>query len=384
MLRIKTLTCHHVYNHGSSLQAYALQRFLTSLGHEVKIIDYRPSYLDQRSNFFCISPTWAARGVLARMVYLGSKVLPRLRWRLQSNCKPEFDEFTSLHLRLTTKRYGSIDSLRESSPAADLYLAGSDQIWNTLYWNGRDPAFFLDFGAEETIRASYAASFGTDTLVPECVDFVRDKLVRLDAISVRETHGITILEGLGIKGSQHVLDPVFLLEAEDWEAVVDHSININERYLLVYDFENSAEFRHLAQRLAGTLGVKIYSVNNYCRTHYADRDFFEVGPPRFLSLIQNAELVVSNSFHATAFSIIFGKEFLVIGRQKDKVNSRMESLLRSAGMSERMVGTDSKVEDVVSIGKRPIRSSNELQVLIQESKSYLFDLLDLVVAKKVV
>lgn len=334
-MKINTITSHDVYNHGASLQAFALQRFLRSEGHEVKVIDYKPAYLNQRSRFTAISPYWASKTLLVRLAYYCYQLPKRLRWRLLGNCQREFDLFTQEYLP-RTRRYGNLEELRADPPLADLYLVGSDQVWNTVFWNGRDPAFYLDFGPSETARASYAASFGTSKISPGFEEFVEENLKRFDRISVREDSGLSILQELGFDQCEHVVDPVFLLDADQWCELKQSNLPKEEPYLLVYDFEGSREFENLAKSIAKDRGLKIFSISNSSKTKYADIDFYESGPRTFLSLIKNASVVLSNSFHATAFSIIFNREFWVVPRTKDGVNSRMESLLRSVEATDRI------------------------------------------------
>lgn len=370
-MKIKTITCHHVYNHGASLQAYALQAYLQKMGHEVEIIDYRPAYLDQRSRFLAISPRWRRKSWPLRWAYYGFQFPRHLRWHWLPSCQAEFDQFTKDHLLLTERTYRSVDELRSEPPEADLFVAGSDQIWNTAYWNGRDAAFFLDFGNPEAKRISYAASFGTSNLVPEFREFVREKLLRFDAISVREDAGLKILAELGVKNATHVVDPVFLLSSDEWAEMLEPVNKSSEKYLLVYDFEGSKAFSDFALELARQRGLKIYSVNNHLKTRYADRDFYTSGPKTFLSLIKGADLVLSNSFHATAFSLIFNREFLVVPRQKDGVNSRMESLLRAADMTDRMLNFPLSANQVASGSVALDESTSELENFIDRSKSFL-------------
>lgn len=136
-MKIKTITCHDVYNVGASLQAYALVTYLRKLGHDAQIIDYKPDYL---SNHY---PLWglgnpAYDKPVIRELYNLAKLPGRLKAR---NGKAEYDRFTAEFLPLTPRRYTSNDDLKQNPPEADVYFAGSDQIWNCFFPNGKDPAF---------------------------------------------------------------------------------------------------------------------------------------------------------------------------------------------------------------------------------------------------
>ena len=217
-MKICTITCHRVYNYGASLQAYALQNYLEGKGHTVKIIDYRPWYLNMRYNFWFIAPisrmySVASRFWIIRFIYCLLKRRDALK---NYGRKRAFDNFTQQYLRLTDRSYNTLDSLKNMPPLADLYIAGSDQIWNSNYNNGRDPAFYLDFGSINIKRASYAASFAINAIQEDRKPFVKNQLKKFDYISVRERTGLEILRNLGINDAFLVNDPVFLLDKEKW------------------------------------------------------------------------------------------------------------------------------------------------------------------------
>lgn len=356
-MKICTITCHDVYNVGASLQAYALQAYLKSLGHDVKIIDYKPDYLSKHYRLDIVGNPKYDKPLL-RQAYLLAKLPGRLH---QLPRKRAFDDFTAKHLTLT-KRYASNDELKADPPEADVYLAGSDQIWNPLFPNGKDPAFYLDF-VRQGVRASYAASFAVDEFPQELRKVTAQYLQRLDHIAVRESSGLGVLETLGITGAVTVLDPVFLLDREQWEAMAETPAECKKPYLLVYDFDNSAAIRKLAERLAAEHGWAIYSIFDL---PYAERCFSLCGPEAFLGLIRGAAFVLSNSFHATAFSVIFRREFAVVERT-EKINTRMRDLTALLGLSDHMVSADAEPALSTDWAAAASRLSGE----ITRSKAYL-------------
>ena len=313
-MKICTITCHNVYNYGARLQAYALAHYLQNHGHDVEVIDYRPYYLRNEV------AVWFSPGFSIRQ---WGKLILQLPERIRAKRRqPFFDTFSRKHIPLTKQTYWSIDELRTNAPEADVYIAGSDQIWNTLFCNGNDAAFYLDFGKKPVKRISYAASFATQHVVDSSKDFVRQKLGLLDAISVREQSAIAILSDLGYKGIQTV-DPIFLLTKEEWEKVMDNT-GEGERYALVYDFMNSPLVQKEAMRIAKEKGLKLYAIGDQ-RLWYCNRNYIYAGPDTFLSLIRNASYIVSNSFHGTAFAILFQIPYSVIDRE-DGLNVRMHDL----------------------------------------------------------
>lgn len=129
-----------------------------------------------------------------------------------------------------------------------MYFAGSDQIWNTFFKNGKDPAFYLDFGNDSTKKASYAASFSTETVPDEYKEQISNWLNALDYISVRESSGLNVLKSLGIENGVQVFDPVFLLDKDIWEQF-DLSSNEDD-YVLVYDFDGNQNIKEIAKKIA--------------------------------------------------------------------------------------------------------------------------------------
>jgi len=366
-MKIKTITCHDVYNFGATLQAYALMKYLQDKGHEVEIIDYKPDYLSTRYNLWRIGPRWEGKSPFIRIAYLALKFPGRLAERLSPG-KRAFDKFKKNNMRITKKQFKNNEELKQDPPFAEVYIAGSDQIWNTSYKNGRDPAFYLDFSPPGIRRVSYAASFSISEILPEYKSFVRTMIKKLDYISVREREGLDILKSIGIEAGVHVLDPVFLLDQSIWNTLADKKIT--DKYLLVYDFEQNEAVEAFVKKMAKEKGLKIFAVNNYKETPYADADYHDSGPEIFLSLIKNAEIVVGNSFHAVAFSLIFKKEFFVFGRIKQQVNSRMQDLLSLCDLNDRMISSEMDCQeklDPISYGK----TWEILRKNIDESKAFL-------------
>lgn len=329
-MQIKIITCHDVYNHGASLQAYALQIYLLSFGYDVEIIDYKPDYLSGHYKLWSVANPLFDKPIV-RQLYLLAKLPGRL-YALKR--KHLFDEFTRHYLRLTNYRYHSLEELKSNPPQADVYIAGSDQIWNTIFQNGRDAAFYLDFAPPTAKRISYAASFATKDVVEVYKPFVKTMLQNFDEISIRERCSLPLLENLGRTDGKAVCDPVFLLTKAQWNCLLP-SANIQERYLLIYDTEKSAKLKKIAQRIAKEKNLKIYNVSAF-KIGYADKELWTSSPLDFVRLIRDAEYVISNSFHATAFSLIFGKNFCVVNRT-EMINERMKSILEDFGLQERLV-----------------------------------------------
>lgn len=338
-LVIKTITCHNVYNYGATLQAYALQTYLQSLGNEVEIIDYAPRYhswscwnIPENSTVYKL----ASKNMFIHFLYACHRWIKHKR---ETNLirEKKFDEFDKKYLRLTTKHYINYEQLKQDPPKADIYIAGSDQIWNPVGGTGLDPAFYLNFGEAGIHRISYAASFGVSILNEHQKDIIKNYLSGMDHISVRESTGLNILKSLNINSGVQVLDPVFLLDKATWLQLIGGTKKVVEgSYVLIYDFfQDDPNIQQLAFEFKSMTGFNIVSVNNSGKLPYADINISDASPLEFLSLINNANVVISNSFHATAFSIILNKEFYVYPVIRHKNQSRMIDLLNQFQLSDR-------------------------------------------------
>lgn len=323
-MKVKTITCHNVYNTGASLQAYALVTYLRSLGHDVEIIDYVPDYLTHYRLAGVANPVYDKP--IIKELYNLAKLPGRLIARC-SKRKTAFDRFTAQYLPLTERHYGTFEALKSEPPEADIYIAGSDQIWNSFFKNGRDPSFYLQFAPKGCVRASYAASFAIPEIADEYREQTRKWLMEFDHLSVRENSGLRILESLGIEGGCTVADPVFLLSKEEWETLCPNAV-VSDRYVLVYDFDGNPAIRRMAEMLAASRGLKIFTLQ---KLGYGDQYIADAGPIEFVQMIKGASYVLSNSFHATAFSLIFHRPFMVFDREEG-INTRMHDLLDMAGV----------------------------------------------------
>lgn len=319
-MKICTITCQNTVNHGARLQCYALVHWLQKQGHEVEVIDYRPARSRNKKLWYKPKPSIKEWIKLFSQYPIRKKNIER---------RKIFDAFSHKYIPLTKHIYYNIKDLRNNPPVADLYLAGSDQIWNTNLPNGTDPAYYLDFGPSEVRRESFAASFATETLKPGTESFVKDQLKKFDKITVREQSTLKILELLGLEGSQQE-DPVFLLSSSEWDEIADGT-GTGEKYVLVYDFYLGDDIKTEAQKIAKEKQLKIYSIG-HSRLSYADKNYVYAGPMTFVSLIKNASFIISNSFHGTAFALIYGVPFKVFDRP-DGLNIRMHDLLERHGLN---------------------------------------------------
>lgn len=364
-MKIKTITCHEVYNYGASLQEYALLKYLENLGHESETIHYKPPYLSKHFKLWNIPGNIENRFFLIKLAYLTLKLPKRL---INLKRKKNFDKFSEKHIRSTKKLYRFNDELKADIPDADAYICGSDQIWNSYFENGWDASFYLDFVPDNKLKISYAASFAIDELVDDIKDFVKNKVSRINHVSVRESSGKRILEELGFDNVTQVLDPVFLLDKEEWNPLKKKDTSSNEQFIIVYDFDNDPLIKRMAEKLKKENGWKIYAFNELI--NYADKNFYLDGPDVFLALIAKAQCILANSFHAVAFSLIFHKNLAVFNRS-DKINTRMRDMLKSVGLSEFLIENKEMVENYKLNAIDYANVQVKLDGLIGRSKNYL-------------
>lgn len=330
-IKTYTITCHRPLNYGAVLQAYALNKKLTSLGVDAKVIDYCPSYY-QKSNK--ILPIRILRHLLR---------FPD--WTLG---KKRFGKFIVDNLPMSPQVYRNIDDLNKNIPIADVYFAGSDQIWNCQeLQNGKDDAFFLTFTPKKSKKIAYAASLAMPNIPANEVKRYKRLIEDFDAVSIREKDGLMLIKNLGIEKAINVLDPVYLLKKNEWDIIAEQSTTIlKEKYILVYAFHRQKNVFKYARNLAQKLGVKVYTINTNIEDYFLDTDkyFWNSSPNTFVKLIKNAESIVTNSFHGLSFSIIYNKPFHLFTR-KSSSNSRMLNLLNDLNLSDRIVGSDKILDD---------------------------------------
>lgn len=331
---IRIITCHDVNNFGASLQAWALCEYLRRSGHDAKVIDYinREPSPDASS-----APKTRARTLLNFPPFRPiERIINHWRQWYWTPRRRRFNKF--LRLIPLTERYTSLDSLRDNPPEADLYIAGSDQIWNPRMSAGNNPAYYLDFGPDSTRRASFAASFASATLPSEFTVTLKDRLGRFDRISVRESSGLDILSAAGIQGTL-VADPVFLIPRSDWDALADQSEAKGLRkYILLYAFDAGPLIMSTARRISRSTGWPIISVSPRDLSGVS-HSFPLAGPVEFLSLVRGASLILTESFHAIAFGIIFRVPFLAFTRSED-LNARITDFLSLLGLSDRIITSE--------------------------------------------
>ncbi len=344
MVRVATLSFQHAYNYGAVFQVAALQHVVSQLGVDCDIIDYRCPAIDKQYNFKPIrmnsSIFSAIRANLVLLPFIRGKKKNFQHW-MDSYKKTEVIACKE-QLRLLNERY-------------DKFIVGSDQVWN-LKCQGHDDAFFLDFVSDNTKKIAYAASFGTFDIKPEDRGFYEKYIKNFEYISVREKRGIKLVNELSGKGSISCMDPVLLAGRDFWESKKDKTFNPTEKYIFVYQLGHGSTVPKFIKQLKKDTGLKVYfatgHIGNMVYYSLNDKNVSTASPEQFLSLISEAEYVVTNSFHATVLSIIFQRQFFSIskGGETSSYNTRIYNLLSEYSLLDRIL-SDYKKTDRISTDK---------------------------------
>uniref|UniRef100_UPI004055BB0E polysaccharide pyruvyl transferase family protein n=1 Tax=Alistipes sp. TaxID=1872444 RepID=UPI004055BB0E len=364
-MRIAIITMHCPLNYGAVLQAYALQRYLTIHGHSAFTIDYRPQYIIHDQNLFHIGNPHFNRNFLTRALYILAKLFPKI-FR-----KRQFNRFIKNEIALSTKKYNSSSKLSAEPPKADLYICGSDQIWNQKSKSCLDGAFLLDFIPLEAIGISYAASGIIDSPIPRNIyNYMIPKIRRLKFISVREPELASLFQPHLNSEIKITLDPIFLLSPSAWRKLYKKQSKkeSTSKYILVYPIGDDQKVIDSACSLSLTYNLPIYSISSTLKRDKRVAKYITCSPYDFLQLVDNASFVVTNSFHGCAFSIVFQKIFWVCETQI--ANHRIVHLLKSCQLSKRIIHFSEEISSCDTI--IDYRTTEQyLTPLIQNSKSYL-------------
>lgn len=320
MTKISVITLHYIRNYGSVLQTYATQRKFELMGYDVDIIDYARPNIDVNLR----------TGLNPIKIFIHN-LLDLIQRPFH---KKVFDEFLNKYIKLT-RHYNSYEDLKADPPISDIYCVGSDQMWNSEYNQGILPAYYLDFGDEKTKRISYAVSIGLDAFPEKEIPQIKQYIQKFYAISVREASAKKILGEIGYKNVFHILDPTLDLKKEDWKDMIAPRI-IKKKYILIYRLNKNRELEKYAKILSEKTGCKIVRMS-YWLTQFLDsgKMIFTPTVKEFLSLIYYADYVITDSFHGTAFSLNFEKEFFIF--YPGKYNTRIQSLLELTGTQGRVM-----------------------------------------------
>ena len=317
MKKIGILTINDNTNYGNRLQNYALQVYLEKQGHIVETIinDTKTEKLDGKPKKLKKNDSNIIRKINNKLKYY-------INIRNIKNRKNNFIAFNQKFIKNSSLHIIENNIPEYLKDQYDYFVIGSDQVWNPTFKHMSSIDFAMFSPKEKNI--SYAASFGISNIEERFLNFYKDGLENITKISVREEEGAEIVNKITGKNAQVVVDPTMLLTENDWETLTkSHQRKTKEKYLFTYFLgEITKERRKFLKRVAKKNNLKIVDVSKYGKYYY-------VGPSEFVSLIKNAEAVITDSFHACAISLLFKVKFYAMER-KDKMesmNSRISTLI---------------------------------------------------------
>lgn len=336
-MKVGIITFHRALNYGALLQAFALRYSLLKLGAEAQILDYRNPIMEDMYSY----PSFSQRKNLR------DKVKFLIQGKSELKRRAKFEYYRNKYLNLTNELHTEED-MKLVSDEYDKLITGSDQVWNYGAHNF-DKNYFLKFANERAKKYSYAASFGISSLPKEYTSEYKSVLSDFAMCSVREKQGLEILSTLGIENRRIDLDPTMLLPKEDWLSQFNISVNPKQKYIFAYYFELTGTLRSYIEQLAKKTDCTVVFVGNPLKAPFRCKckALKTADPIDFVNAIANAEYVVTNSFHGTVFSIIFNKKFYVeLLKTDSKVNSRIENILYTFSLENRIIDAHSQSDEV--------------------------------------
>lgn len=357
MKRIANITWITYRNFGTFLQAYALQRYIQSLGYYSAILNDE-SKIDKHFN-------WKFE-------------IKKIVWRMSSNyraflcanrlSRQMYEAFKKDNLVIENNVYDT-DYLNNTY---DCFVCGSDQIWNPFSLaNPKAGFYYADFSKIK--KVAYAPSMGITSVPPEYVSKFKQLIGSFSCLSAREKQGKAIMESLTGGKVANVVDPTLLLDYSEWEKLIEHRTE-EGKYVLGYFLTPNPLYINAAKEYAHARGLEfrmLYTDKSY--SSIADR-LIMAGPKEFLQAIHDAQEVFTDSFHGSIFASIFRVQFITFKRFRNTIksqNSRVENLLGSMNIENRFIGEED-IDKIESLEKIDFNEAwNKLSVLIDESKSYL-------------
>lgn len=361
-MKIDIVTLHRAQNYGSVLQTFALQKQIEELGHQAFILDYYPE-------------RYTNKGLLKRLKNKSSRfknplvllIAKLLIYPSYLKKGIQFNKFMH-YLNLEKPSFATNEEGMGRFTDADAYCAGSDQIWNSHWNEGVEKALFLEFVPKGKLCFSYAASIGLSNIPANEIDETKLLLDKFEFLSLREDKGVELVKELGRTDAVQCLDPTLLMSKEEWSQYADDSYNGKE-YVLTYNLHHDPEIDKCAKAIASKYHLQIrnisYNWHDIVRHGHLDWCPTVEG---FLGLIKNAKYVVADSFHATAFSIIFEKPFVVI--TPEVASSRLSSLLKMLGLDDHNINKFTSLK-VIEQPIDYIRVKSIVATKQRESISYL-------------
>lgn len=366
MKQIGILTFHGAHNYGSVLQSYASVMTLRKLGYKPEIINLRNQAQIDAYRIFHPGES-ATRRAFNLLLY------PKLRSRFR-----KFEQFINHILPISIKEYRSGQELDADTLDYDIYYTGSDQVWNPACQDF-ESAYYLDFVNHKRPTIAYAPSMGKAVFDVADEQRIKRLLEYVDHLSCREISGATLIARLSGRQVTQVCDPVLLPSQVEWS---DFAVKprYKKPYILAYFLNNNHGDRSQIDALRRFTGCDVVILNEYIRDLIKPgvRMKLDASPQEFLGLIRDAAIVYTNSFHATAFSVIFHKDFYTAVAADENVHNNNDSrkldFLASLGLESRIVKNGMNITSLVPVDYS--EADRKLAAIRDKSIIYLKDALD--------
>ena len=349
-MQIGIITFQETNNYGAILQNYALQQALKKLGYSSQTIDYKSLYIGRPYSLSHLKKKGIIQylyGVAGYLIYL-----PRT-----SKCN-EFKKQINYSRKLIKENLSNI------SDNYDFFITGSDQVFNYKL-TGKDGTYLLDFVTNKCKCNSYAASFGVSNIPEEMLRWYMELLKDYHYITVREKTAVDILEKILHKRVEVVSDPCMLLSKDEWKKVTKIP-DIKKPYILVYQLSVSPDIVNMAKKISKQENLKIIFIPFPVGKPTLGRWKIGSGPAELLGYIQNAEYVLTDSFHGTLFSIIFNKKFFV-QLSEGIVSSRIKDLLETYKLENRILSKNVNYKEYIQY--------EYVNKIINQNKEYSYEIL---------
>lgn len=356
-MKVEVITRHAIANYGSLLQAIATQNVVSSLGHECEILDFIRNDEFSTNSTVTIAKTKSRINKNPLLFLLYCLVRFPENWIING----KFAKMRSKYLNMS-KPYHSLEELIKNKPQADIYLTGSDQVWGPVLYGGYEWAYFLKFCNEKDRKVAYGASFGK-TSISDCdKNEMLENLKRYDQIIVRENQAKDMLGDWGIQSEQG-LDPTLLLDKEAWKKIIPFGQKKRQsKYVLVYQIHNNARLSKYAKKVAKQMGLPLIRVSAMLHQCFKGGKFVAVpNVAEFLTYLDNATYLVTDSFHGTAFAINFNIPFVTLMPETGTSNRNM-SLLELTNLTSQIASN----EDDFTVLEKPVDFAKANQILAIE------------------
>ncbi len=340
------LVTYYGENYGGMLQAYALQRYVKYLGYECKIISNDFMYKSTNSTRLTAKINNLRQFIKSPFSYMDKRKSMHAYSNERALASACFRDFLNKYIDIDNTGYDTYQQYLDNPPQYDVYLSGSDQIWNPNLYH-KNGYYFLEFAPENATRIAYASSVGVSSVTKEQASFMKPHLKKIDVISTRETDGSRIVQGITGKDVRTVIDPTLLLNGEQWSEIAAEPV-VDKPYIFCYLFGERDYISNIKKQVKEITGLDLVCIPYIARELSGDdMKVFEAGPAEFISLIKNAEFVLTDSFHATAFSINLKTPFLSLCRfAKNDVrsmNSRLNTILSLVDLEDRLIDENDKI-----------------------------------------